>query len=268
MGFREQIKKGGGFFTGDGKLVSYEFTKRFKGEKKDGDKVYFVPTVQMDGSEKEIDQHIFFGKEFDTAFEISEDGQELSMEDGSPVTIPYALPFGLFMDSLFAAAEKADVDIDSELPDLSKGEPLNLEALVGRRYRFGQRVDEKGTSERGKRKAQNGKEYDRTNTVVEAILGEDAKGGGKASGSKGGKKGKGDDLETEALAVLKDVLGSGSVLRKNLSLPVTKALIPVKKKDAERADALKAMILDEDQQSKWEDAGEIEVDKKGNVSVA
>jgi hypothetical protein len=264
MGFRGAIKKGGGFFTGDGKLISYEFTKRFKGEKKDGDKLYFVPTVQMDGSEKEIDQHIFFGKEFDTAFEISDDGQELSMEDGSPVKIPADLPFGLFMDTLFVAADKAGVDLNDELPDIEAGEPLNLTALVDRRFRFGQKVDEKGTASRGKRKADNGKEYDRTNTIVEALLGEgDSKSSGKASGSKGGKKGKDDDPETEALAVLKSVLGTGSVLRKNLSLPVSKALV----KNA-RKDELKALILDEDQQDKWVDAEEIEIDKKGNVSVA
>ena len=263
MSFRDQIKKGGGFFTGDGVLVSYEFTKRFKGEKKDGNKLYFVPTVKMDGSDKEIDQHIFFGKEFDTAFVISDDGTELSMEDDSPVSIPYGLPFGILMDSLFAAADKAELDLNEELPDLAAGEALSLASLVGRRFRFGQRVDEKGTAERGKRKADNGKEYDRTNTVIEAVLGEGgSKSNGKAAGAKGGKS-KGDDLATEALAVLKSVLGDGSVLRKNLSLPVSKALM----KNA-RKDELKAMILDEDQQAKWEDAGEINIDKKGNLSVA
>jgi hypothetical protein len=265
LGFRSQIKKGGGFLSNvDGEFKGYEFTKRFKGEKKDGEWVYFVPSIHVDGADEPVDQHMFLGAA--ERYAISDDGQELTMEDESPVTFGFSTPFGRFMDSLLNAAEKAEIDIESELPDLASGEALNLETLVGRRFRVKQEVDEAGNAKRGKRKVKDKKtgktvEYDRTNTVIEAILGE-AKSGGKASSKSAGKKAKAsdeDDLQTEAGDVLKDVLAKGAVNRKNLSLPVTKALMKNDNKDA-----LKKIILDEE----WQDEQDfIEVDKKGNISL-
>lgn len=260
LGFRSAIKKGGGFLANvDGELKSYEFTARFKGEKKDGEWIYFVPTIQVDGADDPVDQHQFLGAA--ERYTISDDGQELTMADESPVTFGFATPFGRFMDSLLEKGFPED-----ELPNLADGDALNLEALVGRRFRFKQEVDVAGNEKRGKRKVKkNGKtvEYDRTNTVIEAVLGEGKSNGKASSKPAAGKKSKAkdeDDIETEAADVLKDVLAKGEVNRKNLSLPVTKALMKNENKDA-----LKKMILDEE----WQDAQDfIEVDKKGNISLS
>lgn len=260
MGFRSAIKKGGGFLNNvDGVLKGYEFTARFKDEKKDGEWVYFVPQVLTDGADDPIDQHMFLGAS--EKYSISKDGQELTMEDGSPVTFGFSTPFGIFMDSLLNAAEKANYAIEEDLPDLEKGEALSLESQVDKRFRFKQQVDEEGTKKFGKRVSGSGKnkrEYDRTNTIIDAILGE-AKGGGKTNTSKGPSSKKTADLDGEAADVLKDILEKGEVNRKNLSLPVTKALMKNDNKVP-----LKEMILDED----WQDKQDwLTVDKKGNLSV-
>lgn len=258
MGFRGAIKKGGGFLNNvDGVQKSYEFTARFKGEKKDGEWLYFVPVIHTDGADEPVDQHMFIGAA--DRYEVSKDGLELTMADGSPVTFGFTTPFGRFMDSLIEKGFPED-----ELPDIEGGDPLNLEALNGRRFRYKQEVDEKGTEKFGKRvvgTGKNKKEYSRTNTVIDAVLGE-AKGGEKTKGtSSTSKKSKGDDLESEAADVLRDVIAKedGSINRKGLSLPVTKVLM----KNANK-EALKKLILDED----WQDAQTwLTVDKKGNLSV-
>lgn len=250
----------------DGEQLSYEFTARFKDEKKDGEWVYFVPTIKTDGADDPVDQHMFIGAS--ERYEISKDGQELTMADGSPVTFGFTTPFGRFMDSLLNAAEKADIDIESELPNLEGGDALELSTLNTRRFRYKQEVDEKANEKFGKREVGAGKNkrsYDRTNTVIDAILGE-AKGSGKTSSGKasGGSKKKGadeDDLKTEAADVLRDVLEKEkTVNRKNLSLPVTKALL----KNDNKAE-LKKIILDEE----WQDEQDfLEVDKKGNITLS
>jgi hypothetical protein len=244
----------------DGELKGFEFTKRFKDENKDGEWVYFVPRIHTDGADDAVDQHMFLGAS--ERYAISKDGQELTMEDGSPVTFGFSTPFGRFMDSLLNAAERANIDIESELPNLEDGEALTLESLVGKRFRFKQEVDEEGTKKFGKRVSGSGKnkrEYDRTNTVIDAILGEAKSGGSKSSSSKKSKDDDGDDLKSEAKSVLQDVLAKGAVNRKNLSLPVTKALMKNGNKDE-----LKKIILDED----WQDTQKwLTVDKKGNLSV-
>lgn len=267
MGFRGAIKKGGGFLNNvDGEFKGYEFTKRFKGESKDGEWVYFVPQVHTDGADEAIDQHMFLGGA--DRYEVSDDGQELTMADESPVTFGFSTPFGIFMDSLLNAAEKAKVDIESELPNLEDGEPLSLASLIGRRFRFKQQVDEDGTKKFGKRVSgtgKNKKEYDRTNTVIDAVLGT-SNGNGNGNGKSSTKttkatKGNDDAIEERAIEVLKAAL---PVNRKNLSLPVTKALMKDKQKDAKFAEAVKAMALDEEWQGEQE---WLEADKKGNLSL-
>lgn len=262
MGFRDAIKKGGGFLNNvDGEITGYEFTDKFKGEKNAGEWCYFVPAIKVDGADDEVDQHLFMGG--NDRYTISDDGQSIEMTDGSPVTFGFSTPFGRFMDSIIEKGFD-----ESELPDLAAGEPLELSAIVGRRFRFKQEVDEAGNSKRGKRKVKkNGKtvEYDRTNTVIDAVLGAPTGTSKSVSRTNGSGKAavKNDDVETRAADMLRDVLDSGSVNRKNLSLPVTKALL--KEKDKTFAAAVKAMALDEE----WQGAQDwLEVDKKGNLSVA
>lgn len=265
MGFRDGIKKGGGFLNNvDGTITGYEFTDRFKGEKKGGEWVYFVPTIKIDGADDEVDQHFFMGAA--ERYTISKDGKSIEMAEGGNVSWGFSTPFGLFTDSLIEAGFP-----EAELPDVSTGEALNLEAIVDRRFTFKQQVDVEGTKKRGKRvvgQGKNKREYDRTNTVIAAVLGE-SKGSKSASSSKAKGKAKDEDddeedLTVEALAALKTIIKKegGSVNRRDLSLPVTKFLMKNENKDE-----LKALMLDEDQQAKWEDAEEIEIDKKGNISL-
>ena len=257
MGFRGAIKKGGGFLNNvDGVLQSYSFEKKFKGEKKDGEWCYFVPTILVDGADDPIDQHLFIGA--NDRYEVSDDGQELTMADESPVSFGHSTPFGKLMDSLCEKGFPED-----ELPDIESGEPLNLTCLVGRRFRFKQEVDVEATKKLGKRVSGVGKgkrEYDRTNTVIEAVLDTKSGASGKPNGS--GKKVKNteDDLKTEAADVLRDVLVKGDVSRKNLALPIARALI----KNTANRDALKAIILDEE----WQDEQEWLDVTKGVLSLA
>lgn len=264
MGFRGAIKSGGGFLNNvDGTLVRYEFTARFKGEKKDGKWVYFVPYIKQDGSEDEVDQHMFLGAA--ERYTISDDGQELTMEDGSPVSFGASVPFGRFMNSLLTPAGGGDGFDEDKLPDLEGGDALELSAIVDERFRFKQQIDEEATKKLGPRvvgAGKNKREYPRTNVVIDAVLGGASKSAGKAKATSGGKKSKANDedaLNEEAADVMRDVLAKGPINRKNLSLPITKALI----KNANK-DALKAIVLDED----WQDAQDfLEVDKKGSISL-
>lgn len=113
--------------TVDATLTGYEFSRRFKGDKKDGDRLFFVPSIRLDGADADIDQHIFIG--MGERYEISDDGQELTMASGDSVT--FDAPFGAFVDSFIEKGFPA-----SKLPDLEAGEPLDLNALVGRRFCF------------------------------------------------------------------------------------------------------------------------------------
>ncbi len=258
MGFRDAIKKGGGFLNNvDGALVGYEFTNKFKGETKPGEWVYFVPQIHVDGADDPIDQHLFIGSA--ERYSISDDGQELSMADGGEVRWGYSTPFGRITDTLATGFEKLGENLDELLPDPAQG-TVSFAAIVDRRFRFKQEVDEEGTKKFGKRvvgAGKNKREYDRTNTVIDAVLGASSNGNGNGKVTAGKKVAKGGD--DEAIAILTDILSKGAVNRKNLSLPVTKALM----KNANK-DVLKKTILDED----WQDAQDfIEVDKKGNLSL-
>lgn len=263
MSFRDQIKKGGGGFLNgvSGTLVGYEFTDRFKGEKEAGEWVYLVPSIMLDGADEPVDQHLFMGAA--ERYVISKDKQSITMADDSNVFIGGTTPTGLFLST--AVDKDTDDAFTSQLPDLSAGEPLELSAMVGQRFTFKQEVDEEGTRKRGKRVVGTGKdkkEYNRTNTVIDAVLGAPASGGrGKGAAAAIGKKSKTVDLDAEAVTILSDILESAKlpVTRKGLALPVTKALM-----GNDNRDALKALILDED----WQEANGFEVDKKGILSVA
>ncbi len=269
MSFRDAIKTGGGgFFTGDGEQLSYEFTKRFKGEKKDGEWVYFVPTVQIDGADKTIDQHMFLGSADE--YEVSDDGQELTMADGGPVTFGGSTPFGRYIDT--ATAKDTDRLFVDDLPDPADG-TLSLEAMNGQRFHFAQEIDVKGTEKRGPRKVKDKKtgkvrEFPRTNTVIEKVLGTK----GKAAAGKTGTPSKGkknEDPENEeaveamALEILGIALSKGPVMRKSLSLPVTKALMKLSQTNKPFAEAVKAKALDED----FQDAQDTLEVKKGQLSL-
>ena len=182
MGFSANIRAGGGFLNNvDGVIVGYLFTACPPQSRQAGEWVYLVPSIRVDGSEEDVTQHLFLGAI--ERYEISDNGQSLTMVDGASVTIGAKTPAGRFLASLIAQGFP-----ESRLPDLEQGEALNLEAMVGTRLRFVQEVDEASTLKIGKRKdKRTGKEYDRTNTLVAAVLALPGEDGGKAKGTKGAR---------------------------------------------------------------------------------
>jgi hypothetical protein len=101
------------------------------------------------------------------------------MVDGSPVTCSSAVGFGQFVTSLMEASDKAGADLESELPDLEEVDkhgnavnPLTFNALIGRRFRLRNVVDEDANKYCGKRVVGGGKEreVDRSYTAIDAIL--------------------------------------------------------------------------------------------------
>lgn len=247
MGFRGAIKQGGGglFNNQDYTFVEYEFSDVAPGEKKSGEWLYFVPTFLVDGGDKDAgqSQHMFIGAA--ERYEVSKDGQELTMADGSPVTWSAKVPFGRFTDTL-----TGDNGVDeSELPDIEGGDPLTFEAILGRRLRLVQEVDVEGTAKRGPRKYKNAQgktvEVPRTVTVVANVY--PADGGGKAAGktnakAKGSAKDADDDDIDETVAdyIVEALKASKSKSLKvdDLSMALTKVLIGKKNRDAIKARGL------------------------------
>lgn len=194
MGFRSALK-GGGLFTGDGTLGQFTFSAIAPGEKKAGKWAYIVLAFKADGKDKEDTQHLFLGGAKQYQFE--EGGTEaISVDEKTGDATPKSrigkkTPAGLFFRTLYAAADAADTDLDSVLPDIDAGEALDFTALDGARLSLGQEVDEKATNDLGKRKGSDGNEYDRTNTFVESFYSladaAPAKGGKPAAGKKAAK---------------------------------------------------------------------------------
>lgn len=188
MGFSGGLKGGGGLFNGDGTLRPFTFSAIAPGDKKAGKWAYIVLAFQADGKEKVDTQHLFLGGVDQYEFEEGGD-TAVSVKDGKPAaisTIGKKTPSGRFFATLVAAAQHSDIDPDSFLPDLEGGEPLNFDGINGLRVTLAQEVDVKGTASKGQREGSDGNKYDRTNTVVEAVLGEPSAKAGKPA-TKGGK---------------------------------------------------------------------------------
>jgi len=232
MGFSAGSKKAGGFWNNvNAKVTGYEFTAKGPGEKKDGDWVYLVPSVREDGKDKDTNQHLFLGGV--KQYEISDDGQSVTSIDEASgdalemTTYGAKTPTGRFLDTLLENGFPED-----ELPDLGAGEPLSLGAIVGYRIRLGQEVDVEGTKKRGQRvDEKTGKKYDRTNTIVAAVYGNEgapaAKGTGSKTAAKAGAKGKA-DKGADALAKQTDdavvavILANVTKTNKTGATPVAK----------------------------------------------
>jgi hypothetical protein len=187
-------------FNGDGTLRPFKFSAIAPGAKKAGEWAYIVLAFQADGKEKVDTQHLFLGGVEQYEFEEGGDTAQSLNKDGEAAeksTIGKKTPAGRFFATLVAAAEAADLDPDSFLPDLEGGDPLNFDGIDGLRVTLAQEKDEKGTSKRGQRVGSDGNSYDRTNTIVEAVLGEPeakpaAKGASKST-SRANGSGKKDD---------------------------------------------------------------------------
>lgn len=246
-GFAGGIKQGGGFLNNViVTMKDYEFTTIPPNGKEESEQIYFVPTFRQDGADKDITQHFFMGQAEN--YEISKDGKTVSAADGGNVTFGGKIAFGKLMTSILASGFD-----ESELPDLEAGDDLNLEALVGKRYRVVQEIDEAANAKLGKRKVKDPKtkktvEYNRTNTVVTEVLDGDAaptKGSAKGAAKAASKSKKDDsaDLTEEADSVMADVLGDndGEIERGKLSLKLTVAL----NKNPNREALKKLMLSDE-----------------------
>jgi hypothetical protein len=174
MGSRpSSFKKGGGFLNGvDGVITGYRFTDEFNGEsfvpgkdpktkKERFHSLFCEVSVRVDGADEDVNQHLFSGGYDD--FEISEDGLTLTAPDGGECTLGQNTGTAKFFGSLVAAnfpEENFSDDPNS----------VNFEPAVGTRVRFVQRKDEESTRKLGKRKdKKTGKEYDRTDLVVDQV---------------------------------------------------------------------------------------------------
>jgi len=196
MGFGGGLKGGGGLFNGDGTLRPFTFSAIAPGDKKAGKWAYIVLAFQADGKEKVDTQHLFLGgvdryqfeEGGDTAVSLTKEGEEADKS-----TIGKNTPAGRFFGTLWALVE--GTENEGILPDLEAGEPLNFDGINGLRVTLGQEKDEKGTREKGQKVGSDGVSRDRTNTIVEAVLGAPAaaaKGGSKLAAA-GKKAAKADD---------------------------------------------------------------------------
>ncbi len=174
MGSRvSQFKQGGGFLNGvDGVITGYRFTDEFNGKAYDAtpDKktkeapfhtLFCEVSVRVDGADEDVNQHLFCGGYDD--FEISEDGLTLTKPDGTECNIGAKTGTALFFGSLMNNGFPEDRFSDDP-------NSVNFEPAIGARVRFVQRKNEESTRKLGKRKdKKTGKEYDRTDLVVDTV---------------------------------------------------------------------------------------------------
>lgn len=174
MGSRpSSFKKGGGFLNGvDGVITAYRFTDEFNGEAfKEGKdpktkkerfhSLFCEVSVRVDGADEDVTQHLFAGGYDD--FVISDDGLTLTAPDDGECTIGGNTGAAKFFGSLVVAGFPEDNFSDDP-------NSVNFEPAVGTRVKFVQRKDEESTRKLGKRKdKKTGKEYDRTDLVVDTV---------------------------------------------------------------------------------------------------
>jgi hypothetical protein len=239
MGARpSQFRKGGGFLNNvDGVITGYEFSDETPA--KDGGREPFKPgkdpktgkarfhslycylSARADGADEDVSTALFVGGADD--WDVSDDGHELiPTKDGQQLGASSS--FAKFLGSLCESGFP-----ETRLPE----ETFDFSPIIGTRVRFIQRVDEDGTKRLGKRKGKDGKEYNRTDLVVDQVYdlpeGDDApvaapaKGGKSTSVSGKGKAPKGEDLNALAqetlAAILADAPGN-TINKKNLATKV------------------------------------------------
>lgn len=273
MGARpSSFKKGGGFLNGvDGTWVDYQFTDEFNGEpfrpgkdpktkKEKFHALYAVITVQVDGADEPVTTTLFVGGADD--FTVSEDGH--TIWDAQYETEEDAIAAGDEARQLGAGTSWAKLInslVEAGFPETAlPEESINFEAVLGGRYRWVQKRNEEDTKRLGKRKAKNGKEYDRQDLLIETVYdlpGQEAapaakaaaKSTAKAPAAKGGKTTakaapKESDLETLTETTLLDILKSAkdnTIAKNKLSMQVLQKLM----KDARREDVRKLIFTDD-----------------------
>ena len=275
MSFLNAMKSGGGFLNNvDGRLLGFEWTAVPPNGQAEGEWVYLVPSIRVDGSDKDVTQHLFFGGA--DKYAISADGRSITMRDGSPVTFGAKTPVGRFLTTL---VQKGGDAIEAVLPNLEEGAALNLDGVAGSRVRFVQEKDEAGTAKRGQREVKDPKtgkvaKYDRTNTVISAVyeVGSGA-GAAKQAAPKTNGSGKAKAAAADASAVadlaleiLLTVLGdteNGSISKAKLRVPVMQAL----GKNPLRAEVI-AYLFDDNNLSALKGVAYNPADKAQTISLA
>lgn len=186
------FKKGGGGYLHnvDSVITDYQFTTDSPGNgKKKGDftPLFVKVSFRVDGAEADETTHLFAGGGDD--FEISEDGYtaEPVQDDGA---LREGTAFHIFLASLI---EKGFPD--TLLPD----DQINFQPIIGTRVTTQQQTNPEATKRLGKRKGKDGKEYDRKDLVVSAVLA--LPGTDKGSSKGGSKSAKSEEVDIDALAV-------------------------------------------------------------------
>ncbi len=167
---------GGGGITGTVTGITFE-SKDWKPKAKGADPYYTLSakiSLLPDGAKKAVDRFIRAGFFYPENQTISKDGRTLSNgPKGGPVVQD---------DSDFARL--IGTLIEKGFPeDRLDPNGLNFDAVVGTRLTLANQRDAEATAKFGKRKGQDGKEYDRDYPVISAVLGLPAvKAAGKAAG--------------------------------------------------------------------------------------
>lgn len=137
--------------------------------------VYLVPTLYEEAKSQDTTTHILLGDI--ERYRISEDKQSVTGVNGEPVTVSQGSAVGVFVASLLKAGFS-----DDKLPRIVEGDPLEFSCLVGQRFHV---IQTKNLTAKTQRIDKNtGVAYDRTHTVVSAIL-EPAEGAASVSRGNG-----------------------------------------------------------------------------------
>ncbi len=312
MGWSEKAKAGGGGSV-EGVITDYTFMDTFpfagddNNDSKDGDNVYMLLEVTVDGADEPVQRSLYLGS--GQYLQIDEDGKVLKStdDDGTPRLYDQGEVF-----KFIASLEEAGFPAEARFPDPEEEKVIDLRAMIGTRVRIANEVDEEATKKYGKRKVKKGKhkgkEFNRTYTKVTKVLAlpdEDggsnkakakagAKAGSKVSKAKASKAkaadedADGDEDEDEdepsisnkqadkmLVAVLKKQGKNDSIDKAGLPLAITRYFAATKGKGAvtseEERDALRRLVSDEDWLTEAAERGAIEFDassKKQLVTAA
>ena len=256
MGARpSSFSKGGGMFSGEGKIAGYEFfvgetTKVKNGPRKGED---FTPlslnvSFRMDGADQDVSKRLLVG-DADFFGEVTDGNQVLQTPNGQNISAKSEA--GIFIQTLCESGfEETRFDESNDY--------IDYRPMVGTRIVLVNEVNEEKTKRQGKEKnTKTGKEYDRRDLKVARVLALPTAGiptsvrvgrsmaAPTSSNSKTNGSGKADAaLETLASETLVNILADtkeGTLPKSKLRMKVIAALGP---KHPQRADIEKLLHND------------------------